>query len=219
MLVDDLTTNGVTEPYRMFTSRSEYRLRLRSDNADERLTERGIQVGCVSLDRRELYRRVSAELEKGRVLLRGLAAHAVTLEPHGIVVSKDGVMRSAFDVASQGHSIEFLSRVWPELREIPVCIRCRLEADAKYSVYLDRQADEVARHRRSFASLIPSHLDYAKLPGLSAEMREKFEIVRPRNIDQARRIEGVTPAALAVVIARAIRSAGRPDMMMDEGGT
>ncbi len=208
VMIDDLTTHGVSEPYRMFTSRAEFRLSLRADNADERLTGRGIALGCVGPERTRLYHRTLDELAAARAALKAATASPTTLEAFGISVNQDGARRSAFELAAQPHfPLSRLACVWPELAEIPSAMVARLEADAKYAVYVERQADDIARHRRDDALQLPEDMDYAELPGLSREMRQKFSMVRPRSLGQAGRIEGVTPAALAVVAARARRGA------------
>jgi tRNA uridine 5-carboxymethylaminomethyl modification enzyme len=207
VMVDDLTTHGVSEPYRMFTSRAEYRLSLRADNADERLTAKGIGLGCVCAERAAAYRLTRDRLEHARALLTAATATPPVLEAHGLAVNQDGVRRSAFELAAQSQfPISSLVRVWPELAAIPADLVARLEADAKYAVYLDRQAEDVARYRRDDAMALPDNLDYAHISGLSTELREKFLTVRPRSLGQAGRIEGMTPAALALVAAHARRS-------------
>ena len=210
VMIDDLTTHGVTEPYRMFTSRAEFRLSLRADNADERLTEKGERLGCVGDERARSHRRTQERLDAARALLKGATASPGTLETFGVAVNQDGARRSAFELAAQPQfPLTMLARVWPELSEIPAALIPRLEADAKYAVYVERQAEDVARYRRDDALLLPDDLDYAELPGLSREMRQKFSTARPRSLGQAGRIEGVTPAALAVVAAHARRASGR----------
>jgi tRNA uridine 5-carboxymethylaminomethyl modification enzyme len=210
VMIDDLTTHGVSEPYRMFTSRAEYRLSLRADNADERLTGKGVALGCVGSERARLHRETQDKLDAARALLKSATASPATLETCGIAVNQDGARRSAFELAAQPQfPLSTLARVWPALSEIPGALAARLEADAKYAVYVERQAEDVARYRRDDSLLLPEDLDYAELAGLSREMRQKFSMTRPRSLGQAGRIEGVTPAALAVVAAHARRAAGR----------
>jgi len=207
VMLDDLTTHGVSEPYRMFTSRAEYRLSLRSDNADERLTGKGIALGCVGAGRATAYRLTRERLDAARALLAASTATPPELEAHGLAIKQDGVRRSAFELAAQPQfRISTLVRVWPELAEIPADLVPRLETDAKYAAYIHRQAEDVARYRRDDAIALPDDLDYARISGLSTELREKFITVRPRSLGQAGRIEGVTPAALALVAAHARRS-------------
>ena len=210
VMIDDLTTHGVSEPYRMFTSRAEFRLSLRADNADERLTGKGVGFGCVGPARARRHHQLQAQLAAARALLRGATASPATLESCGLVVNQDGIRRSAFELAAQPqfpHAT--LARVWPELATIPAALVPRLEADARYAVYVERQAEDVARYRRDDALALPPDMDYSGLAGLSREMRQKFSAVRPRSLGQAGRIEGVTPAALAVVAAHARRGAPR----------
>jgi tRNA uridine 5-carboxymethylaminomethyl modification enzyme len=213
VMIDDLTTHGVTEPYRMFTSRAEFRLSLRADNADERLTAKGVALGCVGPERARAFHQIQDELGQARAMLHAATATPRELEAHGLLVNHDGARRSAFELAAQAQfPIAHLARVWSILGEIPTNLVRRLEADAKYSVYLDRQAEDVARYRRDDSALLPADLDYARLSGLSNEIKQKFIAVRPASLGQARRIEGVTPAALALIAAharRAERSSGR----------
>jgi tRNA uridine 5-carboxymethylaminomethyl modification enzyme len=209
VMIDDLTTHGVTEPYRMFTSRAEFRLSLRADNADERLTAKGIALGCVGPERARAFRALEGELDRARATLKAVTATPSELEAHGIIVNRDGARRSAFELAAQAQfPLALLARVWPQLANIPANLVSRLEADAKYSVYLDRQAEDIARCRRDDSAILPADLDYGRLSGLSNEIRQKFIAVRPASLGQARRIEGVTPAALALIAAHA-RKAGR----------
>jgi tRNA uridine 5-carboxymethylaminomethyl modification enzyme len=209
VMVDDLTTRGVSEPYRMFTSRAEYRLSLRADNADERLTERGVALGCVGEKRACAARGALERLDLARAAIKSASATPSVLEAHGLFVNRDGVRRSAFELMAQPQfPIPTLAKVWPELMDIPPDLARRLEADAKYAVYLDRQVEDVARHRRDDSMTLPEDIDYDGLSGLSSEMRQKFATVRPRSLGQAGRIEGVTPAALALVAVHA-RRAGR----------
>jgi tRNA uridine 5-carboxymethylaminomethyl modification enzyme len=214
VMIDDLTTHGVSEPYRMFTSRAEFRLSLRADNADERLTAKGIALGCVGPIRSRAFRETQDRLKRARAMLDAATATPQVLAAHGLLVNRDGARRSAFELAAQSQfPIAVLTRVWPQLAEIPPRLARRLEADAKYSVYLDRQAEDVARYRRDESAALPPDLDYGRLSGLSNEIRHKFTAVRPTSLGQAGRIEGVTPAALALLAAharRAARSQPRP---------
>jgi tRNA uridine 5-carboxymethylaminomethyl modification enzyme len=208
VMIDDLTTHGVSEPYRMFTSRAEFRLSLRADNAGERLTPRGIALGCVAPARSLAFREDQDRLKRARAMLDAATATPQALAAHGLFVNRDGARRSAFELAAQSQfPIAVLALVWPQLAEIPPCLARRLEADAKYSVYLDRQAEDVARYRRDEQAALPPDLDYDRLSGLSNEIRHKFTAVRPTSLGQAGRIEGVTPAALALLAAHARRAA------------
>ena len=211
-MIDDLTTHGVTEPYRMFTSRAEFRLSLRADNADERLTAKGIALGCVGASRARAYDRTPrpAGARPARCSTPR-PPRPRELEAHGLAVNRDGARRSAFELAAQAQfPLSVLARVWPELGDIPANLVRRLEADAKYSVYLDRQAEDVARYRRDDSAILPADLDYGRLSGLSNEIKQKFIAVRPVSLGQARRIEGVTPAALALIAAHARRAERDP---------
>lgn len=204
VMIDDLVTQGVTEPYRMFTSRSEYRLSLRSDNADERLTDKAVAWGLVKGLRQEKYNERRNQLESARSLLKSLQLSPSEAVQKGLKVNQDGIRRSVFDLLSYpDQTLANLARIWPELGQIPAPLVDRLENDARYAVYLDRQQRDIAVYRRDESLFIPSDLDYAHISGLSAELRLKLEAVRPRTIGQAGRIEGITPAALTLLAARA----------------
>jgi len=208
VMIDDLVTKGVSEPYRIFTSRAEYRLSLRADNADERLTDKGIALGCVGSARATRHQETSSRLAMARAAMKATAASPTALAGAGILVNQDGVRRSAFELAAQPHlTLAVLARVWPELGAIEPGLARRLEADAKYAVYLDRQDEDVARYRRSESALLPTDLDYASLSGLSNELKAKFGAVRPASLGQAGRVEGATPAAVALIAAHARRQA------------
>jgi tRNA uridine 5-carboxymethylaminomethyl modification enzyme len=202
VMIDDLVTRGVTEPYRMFTSRAEYRLTLRADNADQRLTGKGVAIGCVGPARRRQFEFKLNALEQARQLARSLSATPSEVVRHGIAVSQDGQRRTVFELMSHP-DIGFaeVARIWPQMGEIAPSIAGQLEIDAKYAVYLDRQAADVAAFRRDEGLALSNDLDYAQLPGLSIEMRQKLQSIRPRTIGQAGRIDGVTPAALTLLAA------------------
>ncbi len=206
VMIDDLITHGVSEPYRMFTSRSEYRLSLRVDNADERLTQRGIALGLVGSYRAGHFAQSRAALDAARARLDGLSLTPSQAATHGIVLNRDGIRRSGFQLLSYPE-IDWsrLAAVWPELAEVPPRIADRLRTDATYAVYLDRQSADIAAFRRDEAVRLPDGFDYAGISGLSNEMRLKLESVRPGTLGQAARIEGVTPAALTLLAAHAKR--------------
>jgi tRNA uridine 5-carboxymethylaminomethyl modification enzyme len=207
VLIDDLVTRGVSEPYRMFTSRSEYRLSLRIDNADERLTPRGAAIGCIGSARAARFAQSQAHLDAARGLLQGRVLTPQEAARHGIALNQDGVRRSAFQLLSYANiSWDQLQRVWPELAEIPAPLADRLRTDATYAVYLDRQAADIAAYRRDESIVLPPDLDFAELPGLSNEVKAKLVSVQPQTLGQAARIEGMTPAAITLLAGFARRS-------------
>ena len=207
VMIDDLVTRGVTEPYRMFTSRAEYRLTLRADNADQRLTARGIALGCVGATRRSRHASKMAALEAALDF-----AHSVSLTPneadrHGLALNKDGQRRSAFDLLSHPNiGIADLAKIWPRFADLPPKIAEQVEIDAKYDVYLSRQAADIAAYRRDESLELPDGLDYSQLSGLSNEVRQKLNAMRPRTIGQAARMDGITPAALTLLVAHLKRN-------------
>ncbi|WP_192251845.1 tRNA uridine-5-carboxymethylaminomethyl(34) synthesis enzyme MnmG [Mesorhizobium caraganae] len=202
VMVDDLTSRGIAEPYRMFTSRAEFRLSLRADNADERLTPLATKLGIVSQERTQRFNQVTVDLEKARKL-----AVATTMTPneaarHGLEVNRDGVRRSAYELlAYPGVDVAWLTRVAPAFGAIDAKTAERLETEAKYSVYLDRQQADVAQIRHEESRLIPASVDFADVPGLSNELKQKMRTRQPRSIADAQRMEGMTPAALAIIVA------------------
>ena len=206
VMIDDLVTHGVSEPYRMFTSRSEYRLSLRVDNADERLTPRGAALGCVGTRRAAHFAASQAELSAVRARLDALTLTPTQAQAHGLALNQDGIRRTAFQILSYP-DLDWgrLASVWPELSAVSPRIAERLRTDATYAVYLDRQNADIAAFRRDEAVSLPVRLDYGRIAGLSNEMRIKLETVRPGTLGQAARIEGVTPAALTLLAAHARR--------------
>lgn len=210
VLIDDLITRGVSEPYRMFTSRSEYRLSLRIDNADERLTDRGIAAGCVGSERAKVFVERQKQLAAARDMLDSLSVTPQEAAKAGIDLNQDGVRRSAFQLLSYPW-IDWarLAHLWPQMNDVPSQLADRLVTDATYAVYLDRQKADIAAYRDDEAVLIDAALDFSALPGLSNEIKAKLELVRPATIGQAARIEGMTPAAITLLAAHARKTARR----------
>ncbi|MDB5546549.1 MAG: glucose inhibited division protein [Hyphomicrobiales bacterium] len=210
VMVDDLVTRGVSEPYRMFTSRAEYRLSLRADNADQRLTPLGVRIGCVGPRRAAAFEAKLERLNLARDLLTSVVTTPQEAGVLGIQVNRDGVRRTAYNLLSYPDaSIATLAQAWPELARIDSDAVKQLEIEAKYAVYLDRQAIDVAASRRDEAIAIPRDFDYAHVEGLSNEIRSRLAEVCPVTLGQASRIEGVTPVAvtlLAVSLRRASRA-------------
>ena len=203
VMIDDLVTRGVAEPYRMFTSRAEYRLSLRADNADQRLTDRGIALGCVGSARAAVHRQRTAARGHARELAQSHSLTPVEADHQGIVMRQDGRRRTAFELLSFPHvHWADLARIWPDLGAVAPHIAEQVETDAKYAVYLDRQADDVAAYRRDETLELPAGLDYGQIPGLSTELRQKLDSIRPRTIGQAGRVDGMTPVALTLLAAR-----------------
>ena len=206
VLIDDLITRGVTEPYRMFTSRAEYRLALRADNADQRLTERGIEAGCVGPDRAAMFHVKHLALSESRKALQTLSLSPAKAREAGWNVNQDGRVRTAWEyLGYKDISLETLAKVWPGLSEIDPAIAAQLEIEALYSGYIERQAGDVEALRRDEALRIPEGIDYSAIGGLSNEVRQKLEAIRPATLGQASRIEGVTPGALTALLGHVKR--------------
>ena len=210
VMIDDLTSRGVTEPYRMFTSRAEYRLTLRADNADQRLTERGIAIGCVGPERTHRHRNKMAVIDAARTRARAVSLTPTEAARHGLALNRDGQRRTAFDLLAYPNlGLADIARIWPEFGALSPAVAAQLEIDAKYAVYLDRQAADVAAYRRDESLLLPDDLDFAQISGLSNEMKQKFTAARPRTVGQAGRLDGVTPAALTLLAAHVRRGVRR----------
>ena len=210
VMIDDLTTRGVTEPYRMFTSRAEYRLQLRADNADQRLTTKGLAIGCIGAERSSFHARKSAALDDARVFARSVSLTPKEAAKHGLSLNQDGQRRTAFELLSYPSiAMADLARIWPRFGELAPKIAEQIEIDAKYEVYLSRQAADVAAYRRDESFALPEDLDYEALPGLSNEIRQKLLTQKPRTIGHAGKIDGVTPAALTLLVAHVKRGRGK----------
>lgn len=202
VMIDDLVTRGITEPYRMFTSRAEYRLSLRADNADQRLTPLGIERGFVSVRRREAFSSKMAKIASARDLLKTLSVTPSEAQKKGLPVNQDGIRRSAFDLLSYPNvTYEMLTIIWPELDGIDQGIAEQVATDALYAVYLDRQMADIEALKRDEALRIPDSFDYEAIVGLSNEVKQKLIDIRPATLGQASRMDGITPAALTLILS------------------
>ena len=202
VLIDDLVTKGVTEPYRMFTSRAEYRLSLRADNADQRLTSLGERGGIVGTTRSDVFAAKLERLTAARAQMRTLNLTPNEAQKHGIAVRLDGTRRTALELlALPGVEMPTLARIWPVLGDLKADVVDQLEIDAQYAGYLDRQEADIVAFRKDESMRLPDDLDYRAVHGLSTEAAQKLTKIRPATLGQAARIDGVTPAALTLVLA------------------
>lgn len=202
VMIDDLITRGVTEPYRMFTSRAEYRLSLRVDNADQRLTQIGIDAGCVGLERSRRFSEKMNSLQSTKAMMENMSITPSEALSHGLQVNRDGVSRSAFSLLSYPEiNWQKLCTVWPELRQVDERIAQQISNDARYHVYLHRQTADIAAFRADEGRVIAPDVDYDAISGLSSEIRNRLKLVQPVTLGQAGRIEGMTPAGLATLLA------------------
>jgi len=218
VMIDDLVTRGVSEPYRMFTSRAEYRLTLRADNADQRLTETGIEAGVVGSVRREAFHVKRSSIDDARARMQALTLTPNEARTHGIMINQDGKRRTALEVlAYEGVDFARLRGVWPELTAITTQVAEQMEIEAQYAGYLDRQEADILAFRKDEDMRLPADLDYRAMGGLSNEAKDKLSTVRPATLGQAARIEGMTPGAITAVLANLKRAAKKADRKVADG--
>ena len=201
-MIDDLVTKGVAEPYRMFTSRAEYRLSLRADNADIRLTQIGINIGAVQAQRADIYTKKINKINELSNSLKSLKISPNEAEKVNIKIAKDGVKRTAFEILSrEGVTFNKLRSIWNNIPKASKDEEEQIEISAHYSGYLEKQNADIIAFRRDENLIIPKDIDYSKLSGLSNEVKFKFKLIRPKTLGQALRIDGVTPAAAYILLS------------------
>ena len=202
VMIDDLVTKGVAEPYRMFTSRAEYRLSLRSDNADIRLTDKGIKIGLISKNRTELFIEKSKELTDTQEKMDKLNITPTKISKYGINIAKDGITRSASQVLGQKDvNMSKIREIWPEIKYVSREIDEQLEINSHYKGYLKKQNADILAFKKDENLIIPKNINYDNFSGLSNEVKSKFKQIQPKTMGQALRIDGITPAAVYILLS------------------
>ena len=210
VMIDDLVTKGVAEPYRMFTSRAEYRLSLRADNADTRLTQLGINIGLINSERAKLFTKKMNKINDLCNSLKSLKISPNEAQKFNIKIAKDGVKRSAFEILSRdGVTFKKLRSIWRKIPKAAKDEEEQIEISAHYSGYLDKQEADILAFRKDENLIIPKDIDYSKLSGLSNEVKSKFKLIRPKTMGQALRIDGITPAAAYILLSHVKKGLNR----------